>query len=347
MNQIIFFHPQNDFSGSTRVLAQVIETEYSGLPVKVVTMSRSNGFLSLLSNVKIIPIKLLLYKGKCIPGLTQIVWRLHAFMLALRYGKQCDTFYINTILPFYAAIAGRLCGKRLVYHVHEKFVRYTWGMRIAEYIFLHTEAKRIFVSHYVKQQYPLLNHKNSVVKYNLLPLSFLSAVEVVPVELRKRKVVLMMCSLSKAKGVYTFMEVAKQRPQYSFRLLLSSSKEEIINFFGYELPYNVELIPAQSNVHPYLHSADLILNLSIPSLWIETFGMTIIEAMAYGIPAIVPNVGGPTEIVENGHNGYCIDVSDVDAVVKAIDRVLSKEEYQRMAENSLEKIKEFIYKKNG
>ena len=49
MDNILFFHPQNDFSGSTRVLANVIETEYIGRKISVITLNRSEGFLSMLS----------------------------------------------------------------------------------------------------------------------------------------------------------------------------------------------------------------------------------------------------------------------------------------------------------
>lgn len=54
---------------------------------------------------------------------------------------------------------------------------------------------------------------------------------------------------------------------------------------------------------------------------VETFGMTILEAMAYGIPAIVLNVGEPMEIVSDGYNGYCIDVSDVDVVSATVANI--------------------------
>ena len=70
--------------------------------------------------------------------------------------------------------------------------------------------------------------------------------------------------------------------------------------------------------------------------------MTILEAMAYGIPAIVPNVGGPLELIENGYNGYCIDVTKIDAIKQAITLALDKDNYNRLAINSLNHLKNFI-----
>ena len=112
MDNILFFHPQNDFSGSTRVLANVIETEYIGRKISVITLNRSEGFLSMLSNVQIIPIRLLLLKGRKIPIVTSVAWRIYACWLSCWYGWNFDVFYINTILPYYAAVVGCLYRKQ-------------------------------------------------------------------------------------------------------------------------------------------------------------------------------------------------------------------------------------------
>ena len=38
--------------------------------------------------------------------------------------------------------------------------------------------------------------------------------------------------------------------------------------------------------------------------------MSILEAMAYGLPIVGPNVGGIGEIINNGEDGYLIDTRD-------------------------------------
>ena len=115
----------------------------------------------------------------------------------------------------------------------------------------------------------------------------------------------------------------------------------IKEYFREQVPSNVTLLPSQSNIHPCLHNSDLLLNLSIPSLWVETFGMTIIEGMAYGLPAIVPNVGGPTELVDDGYNGFTLDVSDVAMVAQKIRQVLQPDIYFTMSNNALKKVQQF------
>ncbi len=42
----------------------------------------------------------------------------------------------------------------------------------------------------------------------------------------------------------------------------------------------------------------------VPSIWFETFGLTVVEAMSFGKPVIGSNIGGISEIIENGYNGF-------------------------------------------
>ena len=337
MDKLLFFHPRNDYTGSTRVLANILEMEYFNQQVFVVVNNVEKGFLSQLSNVKIIPIYYPLYKGNRIFLITPILWRIHAFYLAFKYSFKVDTFYINTIVPYYAAIIGTIRRKKIIYHIHEKFVVKNCHTKVAEWVFNHTKATRIFVSKYLEEQYPIRKGCPSIVKYNTLPKSFLDKVNVVPIEERHRNTIIMIASLSKVKGLFTYVDVARKMPDYRFVLILSANKEKIENFFVETLPNNLTIYPSQSDIHPFLQKADLMLNLSIPSLWIETFGMTILKAMAYGIPSIVPNVGGPTELIIDGYNGYCIDVTNVDEIVFSIERIMQEVNYKFFVNNSSER----------
>lgn len=54
----------------------------------------------------------------------------------------------------------------------------------------------------------------------------------------------------------------------------------------------------------------------------ENCPMTILEAASYGIPCVVPNVGGIPEIVNNGHNGVIYNSRDINDVVTSIKSVI-------------------------
>lgn len=54
-------------------------------------------------------------------------------------------------------------------------------------------------------------------------------------------------------------------------------------------------------IYPYI---DILI---VPSLWNEPFGRIVPEANSYGIPVLVANSGGLTELINPGVNGYVFD----------------------------------------
>jgi glycosyltransferase involved in cell wall biosynthesis len=65
--------------------------------------------------------------------------------------------------------------------------------------------------------------------------------------------------------------------------------------------------------------ADLLSNATAmlaPITWPEPFGLSIVEAMASGTPAIAMNLGAVNELIEDGRTGYVVE--DVDGMVEAV-----------------------------
>lgn len=50
----------------------------------------------------------------------------------------------------------------------------------------------------------------------------------------------------------------------------------------------------------------------------ETFGQTLQEAMATGLPVVAPAAGGPLDVVAEGESGYLFDPTDDDAMARAV-----------------------------
>ena len=55
----------------------------------------------------------------------------------------------------------------------------------------------------------------------------------------------------------------------------------------------------------------------------EPFGLSIIEAMACGVPVVTTNVFGPSEIITNGLDGIAVNPNDVNALAEAIRTLLN------------------------
>lgn len=105
---------------------------------------------------------------------------------------------------------------------------------------------------------------------------------------------------------------------------------------------NLQIYDRQVDVSTFYDTATLVLNLSDKSRFIETFGMTALEAMAAGLPVIVPTEGGIAEIVDDRKNGYKIDVQELDNIALCIEEVLSDEDtYLSLALNALKYSKKF------
>jgi len=81
-----------------------------------------------------------------------------------------------------------------------------------------------------------------------------------------------------------------------------------------------------SDPTPFYKKASILLNLSRVDMWVETFGLTILEAMAFGVPVIAPPVGGPREIVRNGVEGYIVDSRNSGELFQRINEIRLNDE---------------------
>jgi GT2 family glycosyltransferase/glycosyltransferase involved in cell wall biosynthesis len=74
----------------------------------------------------------------------------------------------------------------------------------------------------------------------------------------------------------------------------------------------------------------------------ESFGLSIAEAMARGVPVVSTRCGGPEELVEDGASGLLVGVGDADAMAEALARVLGPGDLaQRLAGRGRERAEMF------
>lgn len=341
---IIAIHLLNDFSGSPLVFREALEAlQGAGFKVTLFTATPSGkGFLSDMPAVTLRPVA---YRWSRNKWLTLGFFLLNQLSLFLRVawvaGRQ-DIVYINSMLPFGGALAGWLKGCTVVYHIHEVSIRPARLMQWLVFVINRTASHCIFVSHYVRWHTAVTT--GGTVIYNALPTSFVDKCVAEGNKCPAGKeessfTVLMLCSLKYYKGVNEFIQCASFLPEVRFELVLNSSRRAMDIFFaGRPLPSNLRLFDAQSDTHPFFRRASVVVNLSLPDQWIETFGMTILEAMYYRKPVIVPPVGGVSELVEEGVNGFCVDSRNVEDVVGKI-RLLSRDAvlYERMGSKAFDK----------
>ena len=90
-------------------------------------------------------------------------------------------------------------------------------------------------------------------------------------------------------------------------------------------------------IDPYVASADLFL---LPSEQ-ESFGLSALEAMAYGIPVVATNVGGLPELIEHGKSGFLAPVGDINKMAEYSVKLLKDDRlYQTISKASLQRAQE-------
>jgi glycosyltransferase involved in cell wall biosynthesis len=66
----------------------------------------------------------------------------------------------------------------------------------------------------------------------------------------------------------------------------------------------------------------------------QPFGLSIVEAMACGIPVITTDVFGPREIVKHNYDGVAVPPDDVEALAGAVETLLTNNELRnRIGQN--------------
>jgi glycosyltransferase involved in cell wall biosynthesis len=330
-------HLLNDFSGSPLVLREVIrKMQRSGNKVTLLTSTiKPTGFLTTKMRISVKEVPYKWSSSKAVTFLRYIWSQLFTLVWLLRKLKKNDSVYINTLLPFGAAIAGKLKGVHVTVHIHEVSLRPLWLQRFLVAVTNICASEVVFVSEYTSTHYKFKRPARRVVP-NTLPDEFLD--KALPHRFSRPQgqfTVLMLASLKGYKGIHEYAELAKRFPAIRFLLVLNTKIDDAEKFkLLVNAPANLQIHPASSNTHWYYQQAHVVVNLSRPDQWIETFGMTILEAFAYGRPVIAPPVGGPAELVKDDVNGYLVDSRNSKRLDECLRLLwLHDDIYQRMVQN--------------
>ena len=141
--------------------------------------------------------------------------------------------------------------------------------------------------------------------------------------------------LGEEKGVRTLIGAWKDLPDIPLKIvgdgpeakdcksLVADMNIKNIDFLGYK---------------PYLECRKILNNarfLIMPSIWYETFGLTIIEAFSHCKPVIASNLGAMADLVENGETGILFTPMNTQELAEKVRWLWNNpEECQRMGRNA-------------
>lgn len=321
------FHLLNDFSGSTSIINDLVS--FNEKNVQVIT-SKSKGRIksSYISNYNSY-----IYVDSFIKKLVMLIRVYLSTILYCIFSS--EKIILSTILFAPVALLVRKSNISIYLMERQHGPKIIFNLLI--FLLRHSNVNIYVLSNYMKTD---LNLPESKVVYPSLRKEF-NTIDYKSIDSNINNV-LFVSSFKKYKGWPIFCEVSNRFIDYEFNMILSHQDDldpKIKKFNGRVL-YNVK------NMVPYLKENDIVCNLSIPSLWKETLGLTIVEAMCFGKIVICPDAGAFKEYIVDGKNGFLLpDVNEVE-FEKCLKKIsnLNNKEIIKIKKNAVNTAKNFEYK---
>lgn len=319
---LYYIHLFNDFSGSPRVLRDAIDSEVTDSNNTYVFTSRHKGFLDNIkaqrvncfyarSNNRYMQLFYFLFSQA-----TLFVQLIIYLMIGFMRGRK-STVVINTMLPFGAGLASKLMKAKVIYYVHETYIKPELLKCFLRFFIEHCATRVIFVSKYLHSVESFSKPVQSII-YNGLRSDFPVITEIDSNLKFSSKQLFFAGSLKLYKGIEQLIKLANLLPEFNIKAAMNCEVEELNKFINRRnIPKNIEFIARPANIQEYYERSFSVLNLSLPEECVETFGLSLIEGMAYGCPVVAPPVGGPVEFV-NSENGILIDSRKTEEIAEFI-----------------------------
>jgi glycosyltransferase involved in cell wall biosynthesis len=347
---IICSHLLNNYSGSPFVLSHAV-TVLSNNNYKVklyIGNKKGKGFLTGLKAAY--TYSFYTFKQNKLLRLLYLFGAQLSIFLKLVFSankNNCQFIYANTLYSFGAALAGKLKGIKVIYHIHETYISpYPLKWFLQKMVQL-TASKTIFVSKNHESLGKISNVPSKIIYNCIDPKLYQKSKEFSFLPKYDNEFnVSMIASLKAFKGISEFLLLVATLVNHSnikFHLLLNCSELEYTDFARENAKFSNLTIHARTNdVSKLLQKSNLVLNLTQPDKAIETFGLTLLEAMTFGIPVIAPPIGGPTELVDDGVNGYLISCYEIESIAQKITALSQNSELLLyLSKNAKEKAAEF------
>lgn len=245
--------------------------------------------------------------------------------------------HLNTLVHYEAAIAARALAIPVLMHVRELPAVDT---ALCERLHATAEQVRLHVwqwadvivanSEFTRQFY---QHPNARVIYNCVDTHLLEQLQQLaadnrdaPVDSAKGIVISLISSNVPKKGIYEFVTLArhfdKQEPKVTFRFIGPDNHytaELQQQQLAGTLPSNIAFSGYVRNIAAELAHSDIVLSLSH---FQESFGRTVLEAMAAAKTVICYRWGALPELLEHGVSGFLVPYADLDLITQQLELLL-------------------------
>ena len=344
--RFVVAHLLNDFSGSPRVLADFCNAErIQSQRVSIIT-SASDGFLDDRLGEKISiwyprgRLRSLNYLSFAFAQL-QLFVATAALILRGLVKRERIVVVNNTILSLGSMLASKCFAVTNISYVHELNSGPAIVRRLAQRLIQWTANHVIFVSKFVSDDYNL-SQKFTTILPNGLRTDFEQAINLDYSLKFSQKQILFVGSLKHYKGIRELVKIAREMPETPF-LGIFNTTEQMLKEFGQaeKIPSNLTVIPHQYNLQNLYRESFLVMNLSLPDTWIESFALTILEGMACGCPCVAPPIGGHLTYFD-ANSGLITDARNTSEIVSFIQQLQDDEKlWRRYSDHAVEVAKHY------
>lgn len=296
-----------------------------------------------------------------------IHWHLsyYCFKIAKKYSKAVFLTAINALLISYGKVLsknGKSIYKLTAWeNIKEARKRYNPFRNIIIRYYLKYVDKIFTISNAVKEFLNINGIKNTITIYNGINVDEWQEKKVKidkfkkKYNLKNKKVVLFGGRLSKAKGGEAILRAMKKviKKIDNAVLLVTGKKEgyakemmDIAKKLGIENKVIFTGFLRGDEIKSVYHSADVC---TLPSIYLEAFGMTGLEVMAAGRPLIGSCFGGIPEMIIDGKTGYVVNPLDVETMAdRIIDLLKNHKKAERFGKAARERARtEFSLKRKA
>ena len=266
------------------------------------------------------------HKNHNIPTVMLYLYEIHNLSVLNQYTN--PVVVCNTIASYPLVEALSKTNVTTYWYIHEWIDdTYNWLRHFNPSIF-HSNVKPIFVCnasfHNFKQKIPYI--KNHMIMYNSISQQTLQEkVNEFKVNRPDNIVIAMIGSVEDRKNQQAFIDNVFSHITQPVTLLLVGRVLKPL-YINSQLKSRITVIDHVHNALPYIMSSDIIVSYSLN----EVMPMHIIESFYCKKPVISTNVGGISEMIEDGMNGYLIN--DAATCIQRINELLQKEQRETIGE---------------
>ena len=158
---------------------------------------------------------------------------------------------------------------------------------------------------------------------------------------QERPVLLFLSNLIVTKGIFIFVDVVEKLKAkgYIFEAWVVGNEGDVsfnqLNeyIFHKHLSDIVKVKGAKYGIEKYNITANSLM-LIYPS-YFDAFPLVLLEAMQFGLPVVTTNIGGISDMVEDGKTGFVLNCGDADGFVDKVGYLLNNPEVMsKMSQNA-------------